>query len=287
MQITINPTEYHNISCKSLKKRASKRTSMAIEQDLTKIFDKYSSQQEGIHLFEILNNDFIKKLARKLSQSPTTAIKIGLTGESDSGKSTFFRWIQEHLLNKHNIESGVLSRDCYMNDYSEQVKAHGNYNNLSLTGVMEGSECVDFKRIIDDMKRLEKGYIAFPKKRIRESGIVIEQDFKNPIYPSRLIMVEGISLFHNKDFRKDLDIAIYAETTPEIIKGRWFSRAGSRGKTGTVADKCFELAKEKAKIYTLPYKQTSDIVYNTESKKEIVNAFIDDLVHFLKKCEKK
>ena len=151
-----------------------------------------------------------------------------------------------------------------------------------MTGALDHPKSIDFKRIISDIKKLENGETVFPKKRQRETGIVIEHDYDNPIQPSKFIFSEGIGLFTSKKYKSLQDILIYAQAPDEVIKQRWFDRAESRGKTGDVAIACYEAAKSKAKIYTIPYKEEADIVVNTEAPLSLPAKFINRFVNLIK-----
>lgn len=257
-----------------------------IQADLQKVFLKHTKGDNP--LFEKVNTGFIAKLAKKLDSNPNYTIKIGMTGESGSGKSTYFEWLQKRAKEKYNIQPCEIRRDQYMNSYENGVQAHGgNYNKFSATGALEGSECIDFNRIITDMKKLSKGKTVFPKKRHRNTGVIEAQDFENPIKPAKIILMEGIGLFDNKKFTDSLDIKIYANAPNKIIKQRWFDRAPSRGKTGQDAIDCYKITKEKAKKYTTPFKKNADIILNTqaytEKNKSAINNFTDDFIEVLKK----
>lgn len=284
MQIYFNPTTINNYNSHNI---SYKRTicfgnkSRSIQKDLTKLFDKYS-KNESEPLFQKVNKIFIEKLAEKLNKNPKSSIKIGVTGESGSGKSTFVDWVKERLT-YHNEPSSIIRRDQYMKDYSEKVKEYGNSNAYTITGALEHPDCVDFKRIINDMTELSNGKAVYPKKRFRETGVVLEHDFKNKVEPSQFVIAEGISIFHNPEFKNSLDISIYADTPADIVKQRWFERSASRGKIGTVAEKCFQVAKEQGQKFTVPYKETSDLVINTQNKKNAVFNFIDDLLNIINK----
>ena len=248
-----------------------------LQNSLTNLFEKYSN---GI-LFNEVKPEFIERFTKKLESKPFETLKIGITGEAGCGKSTFVDRIIERLSKKHGVIPCQIRRDEYLKDYSAKIKEYGSYNIYSLTGEMEGSECVDFDRIISDMTQLCEGKTIFPKKRDRASGVVLDYDFEKPMKPSSVILMEVISLFHNKNFKEFLDVSIYAECPEKVIRKRWGQRSPSRGKTGEIARICYHLTKEKANIYTIPYKKDSDLVLNTMTERKVLNNFIDDLMNII------
>ena len=284
MQVSFNPiitTNYYSQNVSNPRNLHFGNKTRIIQKDLTELFEKYT-KNEPEPLIKNLNKNFIEKLAEKLNKNPKSSIKIGVTGESGSGKSTFVDWVKERLT-YHNEPSSIIRRDQYMKDYSEKVKEYGSSNAYTITGALEHPDCVDFKRIINDMSELSNGKAIYPKKRFRETGVILEHDFNNKVEPSQFVIAEGISIFHNPEFKNSLDISIYADTPADIVKQRWFERSASRGKIGTVAEKCFQVAKEQGQKFTVPYKETSDLVINTQNKKNAVFNFIDDLLNILNK----
>ena len=257
-------------------------SSYTLEPPLTKLFAKYTE----LKLFNKINIEPIIKLTQKLKSSTKQPITIGISGESGSGKSTISDWIAEILEENYNLKSHIIRRDQYLRDYSEKIKEYGCYNSYSQTGELEGSECVDFERIIENLKKNSKGEAFHPKKRHRESGIVEPYDYDTIIMPTPIIIVEGISIFGNKDLQKALDLTIYADAPDKLISKRWGKRSSSRGKIGEIAKNCYKVTKEKAKIYTIPYKNSSDIVINASSNKELLSSFIKEFINITKNKRK-
>jgi len=276
-----------NINNKTAKKinfsgalQAVQKKDVVIKQ-MTNLFDNFSNTSSK-PLFQINNDSFIKKLSNKLTRNPNAPIKFGITGESGSGKSTFVQLISSILKKEHDLPASTIYRDNYLKDYSDKAILHGGANNYTMTGALDKPQSIDFKKIISDIDDLENGRTIFPKKRQRETGVVIEHDYANPIQPSQFIFSEGIGLFTSKKYRDKQDILIYAEAPAEVIKQRWFDRASSRGKTGDVAKVCYEVAKEQAKSYTIPFKKVADLIVDTEAPMSLPVRFINDFVALLK-----
>lgn len=280
-------TASHNLS-----KKPSFKASMRIvsQRDIfynqmNNLFDNFSKSSKN-PLFEINNRGFIFKLSNKLFNNPNTSIKFGVTGESGSGKSTFVEILKSILHKEHDINASTIYRDNYLKDYSDKAVEYGSANNYTMSGALDSPESIDFERINADIAKLERGETVYPKKRQRSTGVVIEHDYTNPIYPSQFIFSEGIGLFTNQSYKNRQDILIYAEAPEDVIKQRWFARAESRGKTGEVAQVCYEIAKAKAQLYTTPYRKESDLVVNTEMPVSLSEKFINDFVHLINGIKK-
>jgi len=249
------------------------------------LFVNYSKPQKN-SIFTLINTNFIDPLASKLFKNADAPLKIGVTGESGSGKSTFVANTKILLAQNHGVEVSGIYRDHYLKDYSEEAIKHGGTNNYTMTGMLETPDSIDFDRIMSDIKELEEGKVVLPKKRYRETGVVIEHDEKNPIFPSQFIFIEGISLFHNPEFKNGLDISIYADAPEEVIKERWFNRANSRGKQGDVAKQCYDVAKEMAQLYTISYRETSDLAFDTQADKSLLEKFLNDFIKIIQNNKK-
>lgn len=57
------------------------------QRQMSNLFENFSMNSAN-PLFELNNNNFIAKLSKKLFNNPDAPIKVGITGESGSGK----RW---------------------------------------------------------------------------------------------------------------------------------------------------------------------------------------------------
>ncbi len=243
---------------------------------LTKIKNLFEKYTKDDLLFYSYNSVFLNRLTEKIMGCENIVLKIGITGESGVGKSFFTDNASDYLTEKYKIIPAKIKRDEYLKDYSDKILEYGNYNNFSKSGGLEG-DCEDFDRLILDIEKLSKGGKVHPKKRHRETGVIEEFDMTKIIHPSKIIMMEGIGIFHNKKLLDTFDIKIYIDAPDNIISNRWGRRSPARGKLGEVAKSSFIITRDMAKKYTVPYKKDSDIILNAESDIKNLKNFIDEL----------
>ena len=130
---------------------------------------------------------------------------IGVTGGSGSGKTTVSRAIFEQL---HGHSLLMLQEDSYYNDQSdmpfeERIKTNYDHPNAFDTDLM-----------LQHLRQLKKGepincpiYDYTVHNRSRNFQV---------IYPTNVIIVEGILIFENKELCKEMDIKIFVDTDADI-----------------------------------------------------------------------
>ena len=125
---------------------------------------------------------------------------IGICGGSGSGKTTLLRSLSESF---SAFKPSVFSMDNYYRPIEDQQRDENNIVNFDLpTALYED-------RLISDLKSLVTG----------EEVVVKEYFFNAPpdknilltIPPSKLIIVEGLFLFHFQEIPKLLDFSIFVE----------------------------------------------------------------------------
>ena len=138
---------------------------------------------------------------------------IGICGGSGSGKTTLLRKICKDF---SRYEPSVFSLDNYYLPIESQQKDNNGIVNFDLPTALNRG------KIIKDLKMLVEG---IPIK-------VKEYNFNCPPYlnkyieikPSRLIIVEGLFLFHYKELLKMLDMTVYVVVDSEIQLKRRLKR---------------------------------------------------------------
>ena len=138
---------------------------------------------------------------------------IGICGGSGSGKTTLLRKICKDF---SRYEPSVFSLDNYYLPIESQQKDNNGIVNFDLPTALNRG------KIIKDLKMLVDG---IPIK-------VKEYNFNSPPYlnkyieikPSRLIIVEGLFLFHYKELLKMLDMTVYVVVDSEIQLKRRLKR---------------------------------------------------------------
>lgn len=129
---------------------------------------------------------------------------IGICGGSGSGKTTLLDKLSEYYV---YLNPSVFSMDNYYKPIEEQAIDENGKVNFDLPTAL------DERRLVDDLYRLIQG----------EEIMVKEYHFNAPpdldttiiIKPSKLIIVEGLFLFHYEMVRSILDYSIFISVSPE------------------------------------------------------------------------
>ena len=179
-----------------------------------------------------------------------TPVIIGIAGGSGSGKSTFARKIVRHF--KEPIS--VLCHDFYYKPFAEmslEERKKQNYDHPS---------SFDTDMLVEDLKNLKKG------KTIHRPVYSYDQftrlDETVEVKPTKVIVVDGILLFENKELRDMMDIKIFVDTDDDIRFIRRLSRdIRSRGRTvDSVIKQYLKTVKPMHDIFVAPSKKYADLI---------------------------
>ena len=181
---------------------------------------------------------------------------FGICGSSGSGKSYIVKYILENL---GSNSVSVIFQDNYYKKREDQTKdLNGNYN-FDLPSSFHSDE------FINDLKRVKNG-----EKVERE-----EYTFNNPevspklitVLPKKLILVEGLFLYNNKEIVSLLDKTIFIDCSIDKMIQRRIRRDHKiRG-----YDKSDVIYKYKNHVlpsfknFILPYKETVDKIIDNDS----------------------
>jgi uridine kinase len=182
-------------------------------------YDKRCSQP----IFISVNPDFIPKFTKRLINSPTKRIMIGITGESASGKSTICREIK-NVIEQLCLPVSVLSTDNYFNDISDLILKHSSFDSLIADGYDIDAPCsyqLDVLR--SDLEDLAQGVdVKSPMYLPNGTGVSMPEAIE--VSANKIVVVEGIaSMFEG--IRDIFDIKIYIEADKQIRQDRFIKRA--------------------------------------------------------------
>lgn len=247
--------------------------SKILEKRIGQVVEKYS---QGSNPFILdVKKGFITKLARKITQSNKPVI-IGITGESASGKTTILKNMDSTVASVHSGEvvTSTILGDNYYKDATHLYKKYGNFGGIMDSGYsFDSPEAVNLDKLKLDLGRLSQGNpIKTP-----------HYDFTNgsstpnvhEIKPSKAIIFDSIFALNPK-LKESLDVGIYVETPPHIIKERWYNRTAERNVVGEAADKQFKDVKEKAETFIHPLKKNADVVLSGTTTQETIKNFTKD-----------
>src|SRR5574343_1081276 len=182
---------------------------------------------------------------------------IGICGGSGSGKTTLLKRISKEL--KH-LEPSIFSMDnYYLPIHKQQKDANGEIN-------FDLPTALDKDRLVQDLHDLMNGLPI----EVKEYHFNAPPD-KNTlitIQPSKLIIVEGLFLFHYEEVRKLIDFSIFMEVDPTTQldrrlyrdqETRGYSREAILYQWDNHVLPCFHQ-------FLLPYEHDADFRFHNDSR---------------------
>lgn len=249
-----------------------------LENSINNLFLQESKSEQPIFLN--VAPGVIRKIAMFLSGAITRAASIGVCGETASGKSTIVldsietinNFAEEFLL--ENIITRVNTDDYYY-DRSKEVEAAGSFAEFTKTYDLDSPNAFELSLMKKHIQKLLNGENVFlPKYDM--SGTAKRFDNHLLATPSSIIISEG--LFTLVDEIADVfDFKIYVDIKKEVQRKRFYERAQQRG-LGESADRIFENASQKAKVFIHPCAKNADIILNGEASREKYKKFISSLL---------
>jgi uridine kinase len=138
---------------------------------------------------------------------------IGITGGSASGKTLFLSRLMEQF---QTDDICLLSQDNYYRPIEHQTKDHNGIENFDLPGA------IDDKAFAADIERLRNGEVVSR----------VEYTFNNTekvpdmlhFHPRKILVVEGIFVFHFPEVAQLLDLKIFIDAQDKIKLKRRIKR---------------------------------------------------------------
>ena len=236
-----------------------------------------------IPLIIAIKDNAIRKIVRCFFYASTRPVAIGFAGETASGKTT----IATELINaldsfakKEEIENFItkVNMDNYYYDRSEEVKKAGSFDKFVETYDLDSPSAFELDLFAKHLAQLKNGEeVLLPEYDM--SGTAKRWDNKIPAKPSQLIITEGLFTF-NEVAASGFDIKFYVDIDEEVQKARWYRRAKDRD-LGASADRVYNNALSKAKIYIRPTKANADVILNGEASIETYKIFIGKIINII------
>ena len=179
-----------------------------------------------------------------------SAILIGIAGGTGSGKTTLTRHLKDHF----GAEVTVIGHDSYykrQEGKTYEERARQNYDH---------PDAFDTDLLVEHLRELKAGrsircpvYSYVDHNRTNET---VE------IFPTKVLIVEGILIFQDPDLREMFDIKIFVETdADERILRRCLRDVEERGRTlRSVVTQYLTTVKPMHEQYVEPSRKYADIV---------------------------
>ena len=177
-------------------------------------------------------------------------IVIGIAGGTGSGKTTITREIVRSL----GGEVTVITHDsyyCARHDLSYEERTKLNYDH---------PDAFDTEMLAAALRELREGRpIEMP---VYDYTIYDRTDRTQTVYPTRVILVEGILIFHQEELRSLMDIKIFVDTDADVrILRRILRDVEKRGRTlESVIRQYLTTVKPMHEAFVEPSKRYADII---------------------------
>lgn len=176
---------------------------------------------------------------------------IGVAGGSGSGKSTLVSKLQEAFAND---DVSTLCHDFYYKEHSEltyEERTRLNYDH---------PQAFDTDMMVEHIKALKSNVpIAHPVYSFVDHNRTEE---KVPVKPSKVIIVDGILIFENKELRDLMDIKVFVDTDADVRLARRIMRdVRQRGRSmESVIDQYITTVKPMHEEFVEPSKKYADVI---------------------------
>lgn len=175
---------------------------------------------------------------------------IGVAGGSASGKTTIVNHLKDFF--KNNIE--LISHDCYYKAHYEmpfEEREKLNYDHPN---------SFDTNLLISDLLKLKNGEMVH--RPVYSYTIHNRTNDTIPLYPKKVILVEGILILENEQLRNLMDTKIYVDTDADERLMRRISRdIKERGRSiDSVMEQYAKTVKPMHEQFIEPSKKYADII---------------------------
>ena len=175
---------------------------------------------------------------------------IGIAGGTGSGKTT----LMDNLVKRFGDDVTVLSHDNYYRRRDDMTMEERQKVNYDEPAALETDLMV---RHLDKLRQGEA--IECPVYDFTQHN---RSDRTITVVPKRVIIVEGILIFEDRDLRDLMDIRIFVDTDADVRLGRRILRdVEERGRTlQSVLDQYQTTVKPMHEMYVEPSKKYANII---------------------------
>ena len=175
---------------------------------------------------------------------------IGIAGGTGSGKTTITRKLAE----KFGDDVSIMSHDSYYKahhnlPYEERAKL--NYDH---------PDSFDNELCLEDIRKFKRGETVYSP--VYDYTIHDRSDEVVEIKPTKVLIVEGILIFANKELVNEMDIKIFVDTDADVrILRRVMRDVKERGRTlESVVNQYLTTVKPMHEQFIEPSKKYADII---------------------------
>ena len=178
-------------------------------------------------------------------------IVIGIAGGTGSGKSTLIQRINEEFADKITM----LSHDFYYKAHDEMTYEERCKLNYDHPDSIETELMIEHVKALKEWKKIERPVYDFTVHNRKANETVT-------VMPSKVVVVEGILIFENKELLDLFDIKVYVDTDADVrILRRILRDVQERGRTlDSVVSQYLTTVKPMHEQFVEPSKKYADII---------------------------
>ena len=198
-------------------------------------------------------------------------IVIGIAGGTGSGKSTMIRKIKEEF----SDEITILSHDFYYkqhNDipFEERKKLNYDHPNAFDTDLM-----INHIKALKEWRSIERPVYDFTIHNRVDETVTVK--------PAKVIIVEGILIFENKELLDMFDIKAFIDTDADVrIIRRILRDVRERGRTlDSVVNQYLTTVKLMHEQFVEPSKKNADIIIPEGGYNVVALEMLNEIIHAL------
>ena len=198
-------------------------------------------------------------------------IVIGIAGGTGSGKSTMIRKIKEEF----SDEITILSHDFYYkqhNDipFEERKKLNYDHPNAFDTDLM-----INHIKALKEWRSIERPVYDFTIHNRVDETVTVK--------PAKVIIVEGIMIFENKELLDMFDIKAFIDTDADVrIIRRILRDVRERGRTlDSVVNQYLTTVKLMHEQFVEPSKKNADIIIPEGGYNVVALEMLNERIHAL------
>lgn len=198
-------------------------------------------------------------------------IVIGIAGGTGSGKSTMIKKIKEEF----SDEITILSHDFYYkqhNDipFEERKKLNYDHPNAFDTDLM-----IDHIKALKEWRSIERPVYDFTIHNRVDETVTVK--------PAKVIIVEGILIFENKELLDMFDIKAFIDTDADVrIIRRILRDVRERGRTlDSVVNQYLTTVKLMHEQFVEPSKKNADIIIPEGGYNVVALEMLNERIHAL------
>ncbi len=176
---------------------------------------------------------------------------IGVAGGTGSGKSTLVKRLQEAFIGD---DVATLCHDYYYKSHPELTYEERMRLNYDHPQAFDTDMLVEHIRALKNNVPIEHPVYSFVDHNRTDERVLVK--------PSRVVIVDGILIFENKELRDLMDIKVYVDTDADLRLARRILRdVCDRGRTmQSVIEQYTNTVKPMHEEFVEPSKKYADVI---------------------------